>query len=38
MLGEHSHEVLRDYGFADDEIAALESERVIAIAEATADV
>jgi crotonobetainyl-CoA:carnitine CoA-transferase CaiB-like acyl-CoA transferase len=38
MLGEHSHEVLRDYGFGDDEIAALESERVIAAAEATADV
>ena len=47
MLGEHSHDVLRDYGFGDDEIASLERAGVIASidgagaapapAEATAD-
>jgi len=29
LLGGHSHEVLRDYGFSDDEIAELEREHVV---------
>jgi len=38
MLGEHSREVLRDYGFGADEIAGLERERAIGAAQEMADV
>jgi crotonobetainyl-CoA:carnitine CoA-transferase CaiB-like acyl-CoA transferase len=29
MRGQHNHAVLRELGYADEEIAALEAERVI---------
>ena len=38
LLGEHSRDVLRDYGFSDDEISALERERVLSASAPTADV
>ena len=38
MLGEHSRDVLRDYGFGADEIAGLERERAIGPAQEMADV